>query len=160
MANITTTSDYLTWNVNLALHTDAEIENYVTNLDITNEGDVRSIIIQAVDKVIIINGITFAAPIFQDGVTRFGSALGAYSYINNNRVKAIHYYPDRDHIMVEYLAHPVDVRPRNTYHTCTEFGSFFTNVFTAWKTALTEIYAGTLLPIGVENPPIALPTGP
>lgn len=160
MANITTTSDYLTWDINLDLHTEAEIENYVTSLDITNKGDVRYIIIQAVDKVIIVNGIAFAAPFFQEGETRFSNAIGSYSYINNDRVKAIHYYLDRDHVMVEYLAHPVDVRPRNTYHTSSEFNSFFTTVFTAWKTALTEIYAGTLLPIDVENPPAALPTGP
>ena len=159
MTSITTTSDYLTWNVNLDLHTQAEIDSYIADLDINTLGDVRSVIIQAVDRTIIINGIAFIAPLYQTGEGLFSTAMGAYSAINQNRVKAIHYYPDRSYVMVEYLAHPADVRPKNTEHNSAEFGSFFQNVFSVWQTALNGICAGTLLGINESSTPTATPTG-
>ena len=159
MATITTTSDYLTWFVNLDLHTEDEAKTYIESLDFNTPDSVRVISIQAIDRVITVNGIPFMAPIFQEGPTRFSQAFGTYSSINNNRVRAIHYYTDRDYVMVEYLSHPADVRPKNTYHTCADFGSLFQTLFTAWQTSLSEAYAGTLLRVGEVAQPTVVPTG-
>ena len=159
MANITTTSDYLTWYVNLDLHTEDEAKTYFQSLDYDNPDDLRCLSIQNVDKVIVVNGIGFIPSAFQNALPRFTAAMGEYTTINHNRVKAIHYFPDRDYVMVEYLSHPADVRPSNTEHTSAEFGEFFRTVFEAWKTGMTDVYAGTLLPIEVEAPVTAVATG-
>ena len=152
MTAITTTQDYVTWYVNTGNHTEEELKDYIASLDYNNADDVRIVSVQTVDKVIQINGITFHAPAYIGGEGLFNTALGSYSELNNIRVKAIHYYVDRDSVMVEYLAHPADPTPMNTYHPCSAFGTLFNILFTTWKSSFAQIYAGTLTSIATQQP--------
>jgi hypothetical protein len=140
MTAITTTQDYVTWNVNTGNHTEDEVRDYIAALNIYKDNDVRCIAVQTVDKVIQVNGIVYHAAVYPGGTEVFNKALGDYSEINGNRVKAIHYYADRDYVVVEYLSHPADPTPRNTFHTSSDFGTFFNDVFTTWKSSFAEMF--------------------
>ena len=142
MAAITTTSDYLTWDIEPEFHTGAEIDTYVSSLDITDTSSVSKMVVQMVDKIILVNGMPVLSPIF-GRVSQFNDALGDGDYLNGNRVKAYHYFADRDKVLVEYLTHPLDDLIPNTFHTLADLPVLAT-MFAHWKSEFQAARAGTI----------------
>jgi hypothetical protein len=127
---IRTTEDWLTWSVNTANYGPTEVLEYIQGLTY-NTTNVRQLTVAFVDKLVVINGI----PVTTDGETAgFDNVTKSYQSNGDHRVRAMHYWSDRDLVLVEYLAdHPSSPSPRNTEHTSAEFGTFFNSVFDYWK---------------------------
>ena len=128
-----TTADYRSWTIDSNDHEPAEVLTYINAISAWNNAEVKSIMINFVDKVVAINGLP-AFPSTDSLLSSFDSTVSPFEYNSeNSRVKFIGYYSDRDIVEVMYDAHPLDPPPRNSRHSGAEFSALFESIFTWWK---------------------------